>query len=211
VTSLSEYYEQFHRERGKRGTVSFRERVPFIIEHVGRRHDVVELGCRYGDVLSNFVKQNRVVGVDVDREALTECERRFGIRTFNADLNGRLPFDDASFDVTVISEVLEHLPYPLLTLHEISRVLRVGGKVVGSVPNGTKLLNRLRFLFSGIADTDLTHLQLFSAGSLRMLLEKVFKEVEVIPVAGRYRWASKNLFSNYLLFVAHKPPSTQAT
>lgn len=42
----------------------------------------------------------------------------------------RLPFPDASFDVVVTTEMLEHDPSPWLSLAEIGRVLRPGGRLI---------------------------------------------------------------------------------
>jgi ubiquinone/menaquinone biosynthesis C-methylase UbiE len=46
----------------------------------------------------------------------------------------RLPFQDASFDCVIISEVLEHLHEDGRALAEISRVLKPGGVLAASVP-----------------------------------------------------------------------------
>jgi SAM-dependent methyltransferase len=45
-----------------------------------------------------------------------------------------LPFDDASFDCVICTEVLEHCPDPGRTLAEVSRVLRPGGRVFLTTP-----------------------------------------------------------------------------
>jgi SAM-dependent methyltransferase len=45
-----------------------------------------------------------------------------------------LPYRDASFDLVVASEVLEHVPAIRAALAEIKRVLRSGGKVAMTVP-----------------------------------------------------------------------------
>lgn len=45
-------------------------------------------------------------------------------------LGDALPFDDASFDVIVTTETLEHDPAPWRTLAEIGRVLRPGGHLL---------------------------------------------------------------------------------
>ncbi|MDH3239925.1 MAG: class I SAM-dependent methyltransferase [Alphaproteobacteria bacterium] len=58
-------------------------------------------------------------------------------RTFldcQADLSKALPFADESFDTIILSDVLEHLAEPMQTWREMTRVLRVGGKVLLSVP-----------------------------------------------------------------------------
>ena len=45
-----------------------------------------------------------------------------------------MPFDDASFDTAVLTEVLEHCPEPEVTLKEVYRVLRPSGRVLVTVP-----------------------------------------------------------------------------
>ena len=48
----------------------------------------------------------------------------------------RMPFEAASFDKVIMSEVLEHLPTEVLhsTLDEVRRVLKPGGEFTGTVP-----------------------------------------------------------------------------
>lgn len=51
-----------------------------------------------------------------------------------ADLTKELPLADKSCDVIVLSNVLEHIPYPLDLVRECSRMLRPGGMMVGTTP-----------------------------------------------------------------------------
>jgi len=201
---LSEYYKEFHEERGKTGTVLSPERISFIIEKVGRGNKVLDLGCRYGDLTAYYVKNNEVIGVDIDENALKICKQNLGIHTCLQNLNEQLQFADNSFDVVVLSEVLEHLPYPEIPLKEIKRVIKGNGILVGSVPNGTRIKNRLRFLFKGVIELDRTHLQHFSQKSLTKLLKKYFKSIEIKLIGGRFIHLSAPMFSNYILFSAKK-------
>jgi len=136
---------------------------------------------------------------------------RLGIETRIANLNETLPFPDHSFDVVVMSEVLEHLPYPEITLGEIARILRPDGKFVGSVPNAVMLRNRLRFLARGIVELDPTHLQHFSKRSLGLLLERFFHHIHIRSITGRLRFVSTTLFSNTLLFSCVRPRDIRST
>eukprot|EP01107_Rhizomastix_libera_P004500 TRINITY_DN17541_c0_g1_i1.p2 TRINITY_DN17541_c0_g1~~TRINITY_DN17541_c0_g1_i1.p2 ORF type:complete len:235 (-),score=-16.17 TRINITY_DN17541_c0_g1_i1:740-1444(-) len=54
-----------------------------------------------------------------------------------------MPFPDRHFDVVVMSEVLEHLDEKVFeaTLAEVKRILRPGGKFIGTVPAREKLEN----------------------------------------------------------------------
>ena len=201
---LSKYYKEFHKERGKAGTVLLLERISFIVENVGKGNRVLDLGCRYGELTSYYAKKNEVIGVDIDENALKICEQKLGIKTYLQNLNERLEFDDNSFDVVILSEVLEHLPYPDITLGEVNRVLKEKGILVGSVPNGTRIKNRLRFLFKGIIESDRTHIQYFSQKSLRHLLEKHFSSIEMNLIGGRFVGLSPPMFANYILFSAIK-------
>lgn len=202
--ALSQFYETFHRRRSKSGTVPLAGRVDFIVTRVGRGKRVLDVGCRYGDLAARFVDGNEVVGVDIDRDAAAACARSLGIETRVLDLNGPIDFPDASFDVAVLSEVLEHLPYPDLTLREIHRILRPGGVLVGSVPNGARLQNRLSFLLRGVVEADPTHLWHYGPLSLREKLDAFFEGAEIGLVGGRFRMLCPRLLAKYIVFSVRK-------
>jgi SAM-dependent methyltransferase len=69
--------------------------------------------------------------------------------TEGVDLNCRLPFDDALFDVAVLQEVIEHLENPAHVIREFNRVLRPGGLWVLTTPNAGCLRSRVHFMLSG--------------------------------------------------------------
>ena len=63
-----------------------------------------------------------------------------------------LPFPDGSFDVVIISEVLEHIPDDRGAIAEMVRVLRPGGRLAVTVPRwwpGAGLLGPVRRLPRG--------------------------------------------------------------
>jgi SAM-dependent methyltransferase len=66
-------------------------------------------------------------------EAEGEAPSGLVARAVRADLLS-LPFPDASFDVVMASEVLEHIPDDDLAMAEIARVVRPGGRVAVTVP-----------------------------------------------------------------------------
>ncbi len=47
----------------------------------------------------------------------------------------KMPFSDASMDVVLITQVLEHIPDPIAVIGEIRRVLKPGGTLLLSVPS----------------------------------------------------------------------------
>lgn len=202
---LSERYAEHNRtERGAGFVFAGPEREALFKRYVGgpgRR--VLDLGCRDGALTRTYVEGNDVVGVDADREALAAAAR-LGIETRWADLDQPLDFPDASFDVVVAGELLEHLRDPAPLVAETRRVLRPGGTLVASVPNAYRLKRRLLFLLGRPPDDDPTHLQMFSPSDVRALLAG-FEEPQLHFVAGRLVPLHPRLFANDIVFAGRRP------
>jgi SAM-dependent methyltransferase len=205
LEQLDERYQEHHRRfRGRDFVFGGEERAELFRRYVGgpgRR--VLDLGCRYGALTRAYAPGNDVVGVDVDREALAEAAT-LGIETRWADVDEPLPFDDASFDVVVAGELLEHVRDPERLVGEVRRVLRPGGRFVASVPNAFRLKNRLRFLLGRKPEDDPTHLHMFSPADVRSLLGG-FDDPELRFIAGRLVPLNARLFANDIVFTARRP------
>jgi SAM-dependent methyltransferase len=180
------------------------ERRAIFRKWVGTGGRVLDVGCRYGALTRAYLEGNEVVGLDADRGALAEAAA-LGIELVWADAGEPLPLDDDSFDVVVLGELLEHMPLPKQTVAEAHRVLRPGGRLVGSVPNAYRLKARLTFLAGRPPDPDPTHLHLFSPGAVSGLLVD-FDQVQLRFVAGRMTRLQPRLFANDICFRARKPP-----
>lgn len=91
-----------------------------------------------------------------------------------------MPFSTSEFDVVIMSEVLEHLSDEVLcsTLNEVSRVLCVGGKFIGTVPADENLAGNLVMCpHCGEPFHRWGHIQSFSANRLAELLQTCFDKV----------------------------------
>jgi SAM-dependent methyltransferase len=205
LEEIEKVYRDHHEARRPKSFVYCgQERTPLFREWFGTGGRVLDVGCRFGTLTRAYLDGNTVVGIDVDRQAL-EKARRLGIETVWTDAADALPFDEGSFDVVVLGELLEHLPLPERTVAEARRVLRPGGRLVGSVPNGHRLKSRLRFLLGGPPDVDPTHLHIFSPDAVRRLLDG-FDQVQLRFVAGRFTPLHLRLLANDICFRARKPP-----
>lgn len=204
LEELDDRYRDHHRaRRGREFVFGGEERARLFSELVGGPgRDVLDLGCRYGALTQAYLKGNRVTGVDVDREALAEAAK-LGIETYWADLDVRFPFEADTFDVVVAGELLEHVRDPAHIVAEALRVLRPGGRLVGSVPNAYRLKNRLRFLRGLKPENDPTHLQMFAPDDVRALLDG-FEDVHLHLIAGRLVPLHARLFANDIVFSGRK-------
>ncbi len=104
---------------------------------------VADLGCGPGVILCNVLRRKAGwtgEGLDISQAAVDYATRlaahqEVGKRVrFSTGDVVHLPYRDASFDVVIASEVLEHVPEIRLALAEIKRILRPGGKAVITVP-----------------------------------------------------------------------------
>ena len=108
---------------------------------------VLDLGCGAGrHAFEAFRRGANVVAVDLDETALEEV----AVLATAMELEGQvpagttfetlradaldLPFDDASFDHVIASEILEHIPDDQGAMKEIVRVLKPGASAAVTVP-----------------------------------------------------------------------------
>jgi len=184
-------------------------RISMILELIGRPHRVLDIGCRDGYISSLIMKQgNRVTGLDVSRGAVTLAKER-GIDAREGDIENGLFFDNESFDVVLMGEVIEHLFSVDRALTEVHRVLRPSGYLVVSTPNLASLGRRLLLLFGrnplievSFAGNAAGHVRYFVKPTLLNLLKSHnFKVDSVISDVVNFD-NSGNLFSSKLARIA---------
>jgi SAM-dependent methyltransferase len=81
---------------------------------------------------------------------VVSTERRATARGWvSADLHDHLPFRDASFDLVMMLEVIEHVADIPRVFGEIARVLKPGAAAILSTPNRLNVTSRIHYLLSG--------------------------------------------------------------
>ena len=105
--------------------------------------DVLDVPAGNGDTAQLLLELGaRVTASDL----YPEFFRYPAIECVAANLNGPLPFADASFDFVVCQEGIEHMPNQLHLFQELNRVLRPGGRAIITTPNYSNLRTRLSYL-----------------------------------------------------------------
>jgi methionine biosynthesis protein MetW len=98
---------------------------------------VVDIGCGDGNFTLKVKEKigcKRIYGMDIYSPSLNRAKNK-GITIKKVDLNKRIPFNDNSFDVVVLNQVIEHLFYPIKLLQEIHRILKLNGYALISTEN----------------------------------------------------------------------------
>jgi 2-polyprenyl-3-methyl-5-hydroxy-6-metoxy-1,4-benzoquinol methylase len=107
--------------------------------------DVLDAGCGWGGKAVSYAERSglrSIVGFDLPGEmdpAVPDAfasERGVGeLCTFLAARAEAMPFEDRSFDLVIMDDVLEHVEDPGQVLRECHRVLRPGGRLAVKFPS----------------------------------------------------------------------------
>ena len=110
----------------------------WLAADLARGLEVLDAGCGvgYGAEMIARAGASRVVGIDLEPEAIATASERAGeMADFQVGDVQDLPFDEGSFDLVVCFEVLEHLEDPEPAITALKGVLREDGLLIVSSPN----------------------------------------------------------------------------
>lgn len=109
---------------------------------------VLDLGCGDGTLLAALARDKRVIGygLEIDPEGITGCIER-GVNVIEQDIDDGLSnVDDDAYDLVIMTQALQALQRPDLTLDEM---LRVGRECIIAFPNFAYWRHRLYLGFQG--------------------------------------------------------------
>ena len=151
-----------------------------IFARLPRSVSVLEIGAGGGFLGQQLTELGfeRLTLTDFTATTLAELRARVpGARVVEADA-GALPFPDATFDVAVSSDVIEHLEPVETHLAEVARVLRPGGLYLLKTPN--RRLAEAFYRLRGLHDSYFWHPAMLSPGELRALFARYGFEVRFL-------------------------------
>ncbi|MBW4029418.1 MAG: methyltransferase domain-containing protein [Acidobacteria bacterium] len=135
----SEQYTHGHHESVLRSHLwrTAQNSAQFLLAELREDARVLDVGCGPGNISADLaarVARGTVTGIDQSPEVVTRARRDYPTEThpnlrFDVGDVFSLAFDDATFDVVYVHQVLQHLSDPVRALREMRRVVKDGGVV----------------------------------------------------------------------------------
>jgi len=166
---------------------SRRTRIKLVEDEIFPGAVVLDAGCNVGDIAAYLITKGCIVyGVDIN-PSFVEIAKSKGVFATVCPIE-KITYPDNFFDACFISEVLEHLYNPEEGVAQLHRVLKPGGKLVGTVPSpDSKFSFHSRHIW-------VWHQHNFTTVSLRNLLEKYFKPKNISIKKRKAREDESRLF-----------------
>jgi 2-polyprenyl-3-methyl-5-hydroxy-6-metoxy-1,4-benzoquinol methylase len=119
-----------------------------------RRLRLIDLSCGRGEILTALhgdgccVEGTHYKSGDYILHNIPALPANLKIHP-DVSLDEALPFPAESYDIVLLTEVIEHLPNHFKSLGEIARIVRPGGYLILTTPNIARLHSRISFFFTG--------------------------------------------------------------
>lgn len=134
---------------------------------------LLEMGCGLGHLLSLLQDDFRCVGIDIDAYPVEQTRRNAPrAEAFVQSADDLSLFPDREFSAVVALHLLEHLPDPAHTLHEVHRILKDGGVFLFATPNPGYSLRRFKNPQTDAIGKDPTHINVQAPEQWRAWLEQ---------------------------------------
>lgn len=153
----------------------------YVARELSRAERLIEVGCGAGYGAARLCAHAaQFVGLDVDSEVIAHAKAANVSTTaeFRVYDGVQIPFEDASFDIAVSFQVVEHVPDDVGYIAEIARVLAPGGRLYLTTPN------RLTRVDPGRRPWNRYHLREYTPTELGALLTREFGDVQLLGVRG---------------------------
>ena len=182
-----EYYDFFSPDKFVLQEIRRRYQQIFRLFPAKSHHKILEIGSGGGFALENLRNTKPFfVPLDIPTVNLLKMKSSspFSFHPCSADAYN-LPFDNSSFDLVLLLEVIEHLADPRQALCEIHKILKSDGLLTISVPYNEKISYQICIHCNKPTPTH-SHLHSFDENSLKDLLVSAgFETVKMIKICNK--------------------------
>ncbi|MBU0978565.1 class I SAM-dependent methyltransferase [Patescibacteria group bacterium] len=194
----SSKYEAFHAQSRpllaipKKTNFTYHLIFDFLDRHLpNKKLKVLDIGCGVGPISFYLANQNhQITGIDIAQQAIksaNQTKRGLGIRNVKFMIGdiSQMKLTN-SYDLIILSEVIEHIVDDKLLLHQISKYLNKNGRFIITTPSTNAPLYKLGLLND--FDQRVGHLRRYSPSSLnKLIVESGFKTKVIKPSEGILR------------------------
>jgi len=167
---------------------SYSSSVKFVKKHIGINEGrLLEIGCGSGLRLYEFYKAGfDCTGYDFSEEDINYAGSLEGIKAFKKNIEDEeIPAE--SFGLIVSNHLIEHLYNPGKLIEKIGKGLTAGGYTVMGIPMIDGLTSRAAGVkWSGVKEVPRHITVPSSAGITKMLEQKGFTNIKIIPASAFY-------------------------
>lgn len=187
-----DFYINSQEDEREKGGYS-QTKIDFIIQAVGSKKIILDVGCNDGFIGKILIeKNNQVYGCDIVDENL-KIAKKAGLKIKRIDIeNEELSYPSNFFDFVILGDVIEHVFDTDRLLRICNKVLKNNGKIIITTPNIASLGRRIMLLlgispyieYSIVQTTNglpsVGHIRYFTVKTLNDLLGKNgYKEIFV--------------------------------
>jgi 2-polyprenyl-3-methyl-5-hydroxy-6-metoxy-1,4-benzoquinol methylase len=157
----------------------------FLKFNAPREVKILDIGCNYGSLLYKLhsLGYDNIQGIDINNESIELGKRQYKdisnkIRSYPGDI---IPFDDKSFDIVLMFDVIEHIPnIQDFLANQVYRVLKNGGRLIFQTPNKIINIPWMIIFHRSFINYKKHHCSLQTKNSLRTILKNAkFEEITI--------------------------------
>lgn len=135
-----------------------------VWEWIPNTKELLNIGCGSSPI---SLKYDNIICIDTNKDKIEFMKKKH--TTGNYSLQTTKDFNNESFDYIICIEVIEHLSNPIEMISEISRLLKVNGRLVIATPDYNKKLWNIAEKFTPYKEEHNNH---FTMDKLDRLCEK---------------------------------------
>jgi SAM-dependent methyltransferase len=152
---------------------------------------IIEIGSGLGYLTYSLVKAGYdATGLDISQTAVEHANKTFGDHFVCADLFEYTQFHSGSFDIVILTEVIEHTDKPINFIESIIKLLKPDGQIIITTPNKSFYTRNIIWA----SDAPPVHCWWFSEESVKYIAARLNMNIRFIKFSDYYK--NKNLQVN---------------
>ncbi len=167
-------------------SIGLNKRVNRIIRIAGKPGKILDVGCATGILLNGLAKKDfECFGVEPNFAAAEYARSRFGLNV-QTGLLTELHFENETFDIITMMDVLEHTYETNMILQKVYQLLKPGGVLIGTMPNASSY--GCKFFGPFWVGWEVPrHYHVFSINNFPSFLKKQgFEDIKLFGFTGRH-------------------------